>query len=208
MGGLGSGGWNRSRRATVQDTPQLCLASLKRAGVLEPGACRICRWSIAGREIASIGVHGEIAGLRLVYATGSGANRRRVEDRINILSRPCRFGGARPFFCCPRCGAAVLSLYLCSTRFLCRHCADLTYPTQRERGRDRRLRRANKLRRRLGGEEGAFNGAPERPRGMWTRTYQRLAAELERHDQAALEELVDWTTHGRACRRQGAGFWR
>lgn len=71
-----------------------------------------------------------------------------------ILWRPCRCGGERPYFVCPRCSEPVLHLYVHSDAFSCRTCQRLTYGSRREREPDRLFHRANRLRRSLGGEAG------------------------------------------------------
>jgi len=61
---------------------------------------------------------------------------------IEIVTTPCRYGGARAWFICPVCGRRVGKVYLpCTmyvngaraTRFWCRHCYGLTYEQRRER---------------------------------------------------------------------------
>lgn len=207
MGGLGSGGWNHSGRATVEDTATLTIAALRKRGGLRSGAHTIWRWSRGGHAFASIGVHGGCENIRLSYSVceNSGESQR-IEEHVALAYRPCRFGGQRPFFRCPRCGRDVAALHLRGARFVCRTCGRLTYASRRERERDRNLRAANRLRGRLGGDAGALNPIAERPRRMWRRTYDRLVAEIERREGRAFEELAGWMT--RTARRRTEGFWR
>ncbi len=69
--------------------------------------------------------------------------------------------------------------------FLCRHCYDLRYESQRENKTYGALRRARKIRERLGGS--MMEPFPERPKGMHHDTYMRLFWE---YHEAQMEELA------------------
>ena len=71
--------------------------------------------------------------------------------------------------------------------FLCRHCYDLRYESQREDKKDRALRRAQKIRQRLGGSANMMEPFPEKPKGMHHETYMGLFWE---HHEAEREYLV------------------
>jgi hypothetical protein len=124
-----------------------------------------------------------------------------VEEPIPIVCAPCRFGGTRPYFRCPgvengiACGRRVAKLYGPGKYFLCRHCYRLAYASQSEGEGDRALRRANRIRMRLGGDPGMASPFPRRPKGMWRRTYARLQNEV-----IEAEMLADWAFAVRAER--------
>ena len=115
-----------------------------------------------------------------------------VEEPIPILRVACRFGGTRPYFICPgvvngiTCGRRVTKLYGPGRYFLCRHCYQLAYQSQREQPCWRAQRRACKLWRRLG-RNSDDNFIP-RPKGMHERTYQNLLARAPQ----ILTEGTDW----------------
>ncbi len=102
---------------------------------------------------------------------------------------PCNFGDERLWFICPGagCGQRVAVLYGPGKYFLCRHCYDLRYESQREDKKDRALRKAQKIRMRLGGSANMLEPFPERPKGMHYDTYMRLFLE---HHEAEMEQLA------------------
>src|SRR4029077_239377 len=110
---------------------------------------------------AWINLRAEADRLHLAYRVRiAGGERQDVEEAVRIVRVPCRLGGARSYFICPgvvngvACGRRVAKLHGPGRYFLCRHCYCLAHASQRERRWDRALRRANKLRQRLGGGPG------------------------------------------------------
>jgi hypothetical protein len=64
----------------------------------------------------------------------------------------------------------VAKLQLSGRYFLCRQCNQLPYASQYEQPWQRALRRANKLKQHLGIDVDA-EPFPDKPKGMWVRTY-------------------------------------
>jgi len=88
----------------------------------------------------------------------------------------------------------VAVLYGPGKYFLCRHCYDLRYASQRKDKNDRALRRAQKIRTRLGGSANMMELFPERPKGMHHDTHMRLFwehHEAEREHLAGMRERLD-----------------
>jgi hypothetical protein len=170
---------------------------LHREGCLVPGWFGVWEWKRDGERIASISARAEEGCLVLSYIYGChGGQRESVEELVLIVRVPCRFGGTRPYLICPgvvngvACGRRVIKLYGPGRYFLCRHCYRLVHASQREGEWDRSLRRANKLRRRLGGEPGMMAPFPTRPKGMWRRTYKQLREQAIKAEMLADEALV------------------
>ncbi len=182
MGGYGSGRPSGSGRNTVESCRSIDVNKLNREGCLEPGRRGSWQWTWDGEKVASISLRAEVGSLRISCRVRIGGGEwEAVEENIDIARVPCRFGGSRPYFLCPgvvngvTCGRRVAKLHGLGRYFLCRHCYRLAYASQSEGGWDRALRRMNKIRQRLGGEPGmAF---PDRPKGMWRRTYETLRDE-------------------------------
>ena len=76
-------------------------------------------------------------------------------------------------------------LYSVGAGFLCRHCHQLVFRSQRQNELDRIIGRADKLRVRLGGEPGWR--IPDPPKGMRKARYQRLLSALLEADMIANE---------------------
>jgi hypothetical protein len=168
---------------------------LHRAGCLHPGWSGGWQWTQDGERKAWINLEAGSDSLRLSYRVRApGGDWTDIVETVSIIRISCRFGGTRPYFICPgvvngvACGRRVAKLHGAGRYFLCRHCYRLAHASQHEGTWERALRRANKIRLRLGGNPGTTAPFPdrpgttapfpERPKGMWRRTYKRLRDQL------------------------------
>jgi hypothetical protein len=197
MGGIGSGRPSSLGRDTVESCRAIDVNRLHREGCLRPGWCGGWQWSRDGEKVASINLRAEEDRLHLSYrARIGGGDWEDVEETVRVVRVPCQFGGTRPYFICPGvvngvpCGRRVIKLHGSGRYFLCRHCYRLAHASQSEGTWDRALRRANKIRMRLGGEPGMASPFPPRPKGMWRRTYERLRDEVFEAERLADEAFL------------------
>jgi len=70
-------------------------------------------------------------------------------------------------------------LYGAGRYFLCRNCYDLNYASQHENRRYRLLRKAQKIRARLGASPDIFEPIFQKPKGMHWTTFHRLKEEAD-----------------------------
>jgi hypothetical protein len=196
MGGVGSGNWYRfDKKTTTDECHSVDVRYLHREGLLTPGRWFSLRWSRADRETGSI--QGRVSGdgrpgqITLLYRhrSGPGGEWEEVREPVSLAWTACNFGGERPWFICPgaECARRVAVLYGPGRYFLCRHCYDLVYESQRENAMNRALHKAQSIRERLGGSASMMEPFPERPKGMHHETYWRLR---EEHDEAEMEQLA------------------
>ena len=208
MGGVGSGRrWHYGAKDTTEGYRSIDVRRWKRDGLLTPGHAFGWQWSRHGEIFASIRVRTETDRVILTYR-----HRNRGEEEwqdesypVYLDWTPCHLGGERPWFLCPArgCGRRVAILYGGGI-FACRHCYQLAYPSQREVAYDRAARQADKIRERLGWEQGILNPKGwEKPKGMHWRTFERLNKEHDRFVAISLagiaarfnlfgESLDDW----------------
>jgi hypothetical protein len=192
MGGYGSG--RSGGRATTDIGLTLSLPKLMRDRLFRPG----CAWggslvwtnTTTGEQVGSVGYEahlGEESGrVRLYYTTTRWGGERHESDYwIQLETTPQPFGGRRWWFVCPRTGRRAAKLYLHGGVFASRQAHRLAYRSQRETPYDRALRRAFKLRDRLGAD-GGIGDYVAKPKWMRLRTYDRRLEEIWQ-----AEEVVD-----------------
>ena len=110
-----------------------------------------------------------------------------IKYAVSIEWTPCHYGGQRPWFICSMggCGQRVAILYGNSI-FACRKCHQLAYACQREVSHDRALRRAQNIRKKLGGSANMLEPFPPKPKGMRWYTYWRMTDQHNAFHRVAL----------------------
>jgi hypothetical protein len=182
--GGNSGRWKNRARKTLESCLMLDVNQLSEKGCLRAGCSSTCQWMV-GNEVFSINLLAEAERLSLSYTVRvRDGESEDMAETIPIVHLPCRFGGNRACFICPgpkegtECGRRTTKLYLSRRYFLCRHCNQLAYASQFEQPWKRAVRRVNKLKNRLGIDVGIGDPFPDKPKGMWARTFDHLLAEM------------------------------
>lgn len=181
MGGLGSGNWYRfDKKHLVEECWSLDVNRWHREGLLRPGLYFSWAWELKGEKKASIGVRTFPAAVELSYTIRPGKEDAEVVRYIvPITWTDCNYGGRRPWFVCPGkgCGRRVGKLYLYGKYFLCRYCHGLAYESQRADVLTSLIRKAQKIRRRLGGSSNLTLPFPKKPKWMHWKTYDEFLSE-------------------------------
>ena len=221
MGGFGSG--RPAGRGKVEACRSIDANWLHREGCLRAGSMASCQWLRDGDKVTPTNMRAEHDRLHLTYGVRvNGGKWEDVAETVRIVRMPCRFGGARPYFVCPgvvngtACDRRVAKLYGPGRYFVCRHCCRLAYASQSEDAQRRSMRRATKIRQRLGGNAGTASPLPPKPKGMWRRTYERLREQAfdaeERADEALapfVARLLARTQNRKDNNRKGKrSFWK
>lgn len=185
MGGFGSGKpWRRDIRTTSGHC-QLDVRHLHRKGLLTPGQAYIQRWFNDENEGTFVHILTEIDKLILLHQDKH--NKEHCYG-VPLVWTSCNYGGSRPWFMCPVAGCChrVAKLYLVDTIFACRHCYKLIYFSQLQTPEDRAIRRADKIRERLGWEPGILDEHEDKLKGMHWQTFDHL---VDRHDELVIKAL-------------------
>ncbi len=190
MGGRGSGR-RASRRATLDDWRKFDLRELRRQGCLQLNYSGSLRWTRNGRETGSVGFSVAADVLTLRYRTRNGNDEpwQDVCQRVPLVSTPQHLGGTRTWLGCPGCQRRCAVLYG-GQRFRCRICASVPYASQHEQADDRKLRRAQTIRMRLGGSSSTLDPFPAKPKGMRWTTYWRLHINTHSWTEASLLNTI------------------
>ena len=98
---------------------------------------------------------------------------------IRLDKTACHFGNYRHWWLCPKCSKRVSVLY-CAGTYVCRHCLSVPYGSQLQQPIDRLFNRADAIRQRLGWRSGIAYGNGSKPKGMHSKTFDRLVNEHDR----------------------------
>ena len=188
MGGFGSG--RRSKWLTVEDSLELSVSLLNQESLLADGTHR--KGSFAWPEEQEVSFEIDLRDpdepwLRLAYSL----TQESLDYRVGLESTSPHFGGLRWWFSCESCQRRSGKLYLPTGEkfFRCRRCHKLVYEAQRENRGSRLLRKAGKIRYRLGGSSN--NPFPEKPKHMHWSTYNRLTLEVISAEKESLTAAVE-----------------
>jgi len=180
MGGSGSGyryRWNS--KTTTESQYKIDIRWMKKQRYLHPGAAGILSWTCRGEVSGLIGFRVETD--RLVLNSRHrqiGGEWENIEDEIFFTRTPCNYGGNRQWFLCPGCNRRVAVVYG-GKYYRCRHCHHLTYSSQQESKSDRLMRKARKIRARLGASNNLTEPILFKPKNMHQKTFDRLRREAD-----------------------------
>jgi hypothetical protein len=193
MGGFGSG--RPGRHVSIEGTQSYVLSAKPfNLARLPRGVRGKSEITFADGFEIEIGIYTGEPVLLVKHNTNDGRDEL-IEYAIPLEWSVPPYGGLRWWFQCPSTRRRCCKLYLPNGGrcFLSRRAYRLRYACQSETRYHRLLRKCRKLNRTLGGG-GDPDWIPDRPKGMWQRTYERLVAKLEHHggeaDAAFLEGTV------------------
>lgn len=171
-GGSRYGAGRPGYRLKAEQLHRVDVRTWARRGLLADEQSFSWCWNRGGEPSGSITVQVKPQSVvSLVYSATIQQTTQHINERVNIIQTPCRFGGQRPWFQCPRCARQVALLYMRAGRFACRHCQRVAYSSQSEDVMDRSWREQGRIESKLGVDW-------QRPKGMRLQTYERLMNRL------------------------------
>lgn len=167
----------------IEETVWLDIRLLRAWGFLKAGALTrgVVNWRTRGVDLRPAQVTADLrrisaSCITVVWRSGDGL----LETQSIAIERaPCRFGGWRYYFVCPRLGHRCEVMPLLDGEFASREAHAITYASQSEGELDRAYRRRDKLRGRLDGANGLRTptGAKrERLVGKWREAARKARA--------------------------------
>ena len=139
-------------------------------------------YTATGKECGKIGYEADLTDLGHAFVRFQySVNGTPMAYQVWLHRTPCRFGGFRWWWICPRTGHPAAKLYLPpgAKTFASRPAYRMAYRSERGGPIDRSHRRQGRIFEKLGGEYRVFKQPPpKRPKGMHRRTYERLLAQL------------------------------
>lgn len=174
MGGYGSG--RPAQRGVIEHRTRLDIRQFVRRGWLRCWGSGSLSWSRGGETTTSLEYRVFADSVELDYVVTSYEQQRMpVCVTIPIRRIPCRFGGERLYWGCPRCyrRCEVVVMAYHGQWWGCRKCMRLRYVSQGLAPGDRLQRRADELYARVGieSEDGSFI---YKRKWMRWRTFNRL----------------------------------
>lgn len=109
---------------------------------------------------------------------------------VQLTRTPCNYGNYRHWWLCPSCSKRVAVLY-CAGAYVCRHCLSVPYGSQLQQPIDRLFSRADEIRQRLGWQSGIAHGSGTKPKGMHSKTFDRLVNEHDRLTAKIWQQTLD-----------------
>jgi hypothetical protein len=185
----------KSQPRTVDDYLQLDAQFLAQEGVFAPGKACVVKWADA-----SVGITRVAEGCELRYTAIDDQGSSQICTVIKLEGTVCNYGGRRWWFRCPgdQCGGRRVRLLYCEEReFRCRVCHHLIYPTQYQARWQRWRSKAQNIRVKLGGSRILVDPFPDRPKGMYYRTYRRLRLKESEAAEASFKEMLKSLRGGR-----------
>jgi hypothetical protein len=204
MGGFGSGRRSGGQTSIVEDC--LCIDACRwmREGIIRAGCHCSGAWcwtnSTTGETTASIkyrvdaAVTGGFAHISYsVRTTG-----KQLDYAVRLHTTEPNYAGLRWWFTCPlltggrACGRRARKLYLPpgAVYFGCRNCYRLGYRSRNVDSKTGAIDKALRLRTKLGGSASLCGNFPPKPKGMWWRTYARLAQRVEQAEGDCLRNMM------------------
>ena len=182
MGGSGSGNrWRFGAKSKAEDLRTIDVRRWAREGMLVAGYSGVWHWIREGKSVASIQMRAHVDQVMLTYRHRTGdAEWKDEEYFVRVVRTACNLGGSRAWFLCPvsSCNRRVAVLYGGGI-FACRRCHQLAYSSASDSPGFRALRRAQRIRARLGWTSGGYGHGPK-PKWMRWPTYRRLVAQHDR----------------------------